>query len=113
MVLRLTSSFWCLDWFYKVVFICVNQEPIPTSQDYLNEYREKLQNVDMYKHMLEQRCQLPVFQYKSTLIEAIKNNRVVVVKGATGCGKTTQVPKSYYESTNIGLFSATPLSPVE
>ena len=65
----------------------------------------------MYKHMLEQRCQLPVFQYKSTLIEAIKNNRVVVVKGATGCGKTTQVQKSYYESTNVGLFSATPLSP--
>ncbi|XP_078384818.1 ATP-dependent RNA helicase A protein-like [Oculina patagonica] len=69
------------------------QEPIPTSQDYLNEYREKHQNVDMYKRMLEQRSQLPVFQYKSALIEAIKKNRVVVVKGATGCGKTTQVPQ--------------------
>ena len=41
--------------------------------------------------MLEQRSQLPVFQYKSALIEAVKRNRVVVVKGATGCGKTTQV----------------------
>ena len=59
----------------------------------MNEYREKHQNVDMYKRMLEQRSQLPVFQYKSTLIEAIKRNRVVVVKGATGCGKTTQVKK--------------------
>lgn len=47
--------------------------------------------MDMYKRMLEQRSQLPVFQYKSALIEAIKKNRVVVVKGATGCGKTTQV----------------------
>lgn len=69
------------------------QEPIPTSQDYLNEYREKHQNVDVYKNMLEQRSQLPVFQYKSALVEAIRTNRVVVIKGATGCGKTTQVPQ--------------------
>lgn len=41
--------------------------------------------------MLEQRSQLPVFQYKSALVEAIRTNRVVVIKGATGCGKTTQV----------------------
>lgn len=67
------------------------QEPLLTSQDYLNEYREKHQNNDAYKHMLEQRSQLPVFQYKSALVEAVKRNRVVVVKGATGCGKTTQV----------------------
>lgn len=41
--------------------------------------------------MLEQRSQLPVFQYKTALIEAVKRSRVIVVKGATGCGKTTQV----------------------
>ena len=64
----------------------------------MNEYREKHQNVDMYKRMLEQRSQLPVFQYKSALIEAIKRNRVVVVKGATGCGKTTQVKEGYYQA---------------
>jgi len=57
----------------------------------LNEHREKHQNNDAFKHMLEQRSQLPVFQYKPALIEAVKKNRVVVVKGATGCGKTTQV----------------------
>ena len=68
----------------------VIQEPLLTSQDYLNEYREKHQN-DAYNHMLEQRSQLPVFQYKTALIEAVKRSRVIVVKGATGCGKTTQV----------------------
>ncbi|CAH3166121.1 unnamed protein product [Porites evermanni] len=68
------------------------QEPLLTSQDYLNEYREKHQN-DAYNHMLEQRSQLPVFQYKTALIEAVKRSRVIVVKGATGCGKTTQVPQ--------------------
>ena len=70
------------------------QEPLLTSQDYLNEYREKHQRNDTFKHMLEQRSQLPVFQYKSALIEAVKRNRVIVVKGATGCGKTTQVCKN-------------------
>lgn len=68
----------------------VIQEPLLTSQDYLNEYREKHQN-DAYSHMLEQRSQLPVFQYKTALIDAVKRSRVIVVKGATGCGKTTQV----------------------
>ena len=68
----------------------VIQEPLLTSQDYLNEYREKHQN-DAYSHMLEQRSQLPVFQYKTALIETVKRSRVIVVKGATGCGKTTQV----------------------
>lgn len=69
------------------------QEPLLTSQDYLNEYRDKHQSNEAFQQMLQQRSQLPVFQYKSALIEATKRNRVIVVKGATGCGKTTQVPQ--------------------
>jgi len=69
------------------------QEPLLTSQDYLNEYRDKHQSNEAFQQMLQQRSQLPVFQYKSALIEAAKRNRVIVVKGATGCGKTTQVPQ--------------------
>lgn len=76
---------------YLFFFSLFIKEPLLTSQDYLNEYRGKHQNNDAYKRMLEQRSQLPVSQYKSALIEAVKNNRVIVVKGATGCGKTTQV----------------------
>lgn len=67
------------------------QEPLLTSQDYLNEYKDKHQSNEAFQQMLQQRSQLPVFQYKSALIEAAKRNRVIVVKGATGCGKTTQV----------------------
>ena len=50
------------------------QEHWLTSQDYLNEYWEKHQRNDTFKHMLEQRSHLPVFQYKSALIEAVKRN---------------------------------------
>ncbi|KAJ8688617.1 hypothetical protein QAD02_024412 [Eretmocerus hayati] len=36
---------------------------------------------------------LPIFEYKSKIIEELEKNRVVVIKGDTGCGKTTQVPQ--------------------
>jgi len=43
--------------------------------------------------MLEQRQELPVFSFKETLCNTIATNRVTVVRGATGCGKTTQIPQ--------------------
>jgi HrpA-like RNA helicase len=32
------------------------------------------------------------------IIEAIQARRIVIIKGATGCGKTTQIPKLIYEA---------------
>jgi len=37
--------------------------------------------------------QLPILDYQSSIIESIEENRVVVVTGYTGCGKSTQIPK--------------------
>lgn len=36
---------------------------------------------------------LPINEYKSHIIKAIHDNRVIVISGKTGCGKSTQVPK--------------------
>lgn len=44
------------------------------------------------------RMELPVVQEEQKIMEAIHNNPVVVVCGATGSGKTTQVPQMMYES---------------
>jgi ATP-dependent RNA helicase DHX37/DHR1 len=44
------------------------------------------------------RLELPVVQEEQRIMEAIHNNPVVVVCGATGSGKTTQVPQMMYES---------------
>ena len=36
---------------------------------------------------------LPVSQKKETILEAIRDNQVVIIAGETGSGKTTQIPK--------------------
>ena len=48
-----------------------------------------------YKPMYDSRCELPVFEFKSQLLNMIKENNVILVKGETGCGKTTQVSIRY------------------
>ncbi|KAG8532466.1 uncharacterized protein KY384_002343 [Bacidia gigantensis] len=45
-----------------------------------------------YKAMLTSRARLPVWQYREQILEAITSNQVVIICGATGCGKSTQVP---------------------
>ena len=39
---------------------------------------------------------LPIDKYESEIIHRVENNRVVVVSGNTGCGKSTQIPRFLY-----------------
>ena len=52
---------------------------------------------------------LPVYRHKETILEYIKNNKVIVIESPTGSGKTTQLPLILYEagfSTN-GIIGVT------
>jgi ATP-dependent RNA helicase A len=69
----------------------LKQEPLPTSEDFRKELTDRLNNDPALQEMLQQRTQLPVAGYKNALLQAIRENQVVIVRGATGCGKTTQV----------------------
>jgi len=40
----------------------------------------------------DQRESLPIFKLRSELVQAIFDNRILVVIGETGSGKTTQMP---------------------
>lgn len=40
-----------------------------------------------------ERDQLPVKQFEEEILSTIDSNPVVLIRGATGCGKTTQVPQ--------------------
>ena len=45
-----------------------------------------------YQHMLVSRMSLPIWNFKDELLDAIRDNQVVIICGETGCGKSTQVP---------------------
>ena len=72
--------------------LCLSkQEPLPTSADFLNEMNQRLNSDPALQQMLEQRQQLPVANHKDEILQAVRENQVVIIRGATGCGKTTQV----------------------
>lgn len=43
--------------------------------------------------ILADREQLPVKQFEEEIMAAVDSSPVVIIRGATGCGKTTQVPQ--------------------
>ncbi|OII75511.1 DHR1 family SFII helicase [Cryptosporidium ubiquitum] len=45
-----------------------------------------------------QRSELPVRVYEFEILDAVENNDVTIVTGATGSGKSTQVPQLLYEA---------------
>ena len=53
-----------------------------------------------YESIKTTRSRLPVYQFRSKLIDAITNNQVVVVEGETGSGKTTQIPQFLCECSS-------------
>ena len=46
--------------------------------------------------MLNERSKLPVFKSKEQILGAIDRNRVTIIRGETGSGKTTQVGSYRY-----------------
>ncbi|XP_017779033.1 PREDICTED: dosage compensation regulator [Nicrophorus vespilloides] len=57
----------------------------------LNKSKSNLENNTQLQMSIHERNQLPVYKSKSKLMEAINENPIIIVKGNTGCGKTTQV----------------------
>ena len=50
------------------------------------------------KTLQEQREFLPVFSVREELLTVIRDNRIVIIVGETGSGKTTQLTQYLYES---------------
>nr|XP_036581626.1 helicase associated domain-containing protein [Colletotrichum truncatum]KAF6790069.1 helicase associated domain-containing protein [Colletotrichum truncatum] len=45
-----------------------------------------------YQAMLQSRMQLPMWNFKQQVTDAVDREQVVIICGETGCGKSTQVP---------------------
>lgn len=64
--------------------------------------------VERSSEFQEARLNLPVVAEEQKIMEAIHNNPIVIIWGATGSGKTTQVPQFLYEAGYGSPNSPTP-----
>lgn len=55
-----------------------------------------------YRRVMEGRTSLPAWVARNEVVHALKNHRVVIVCGETGCGKSTQVPQFLLDSEELG-----------
>ncbi|XP_054169155.1 probable ATP-dependent RNA helicase DHX34 [Oppia nitens] len=51
------------------------------------------QKVKALEKLKQMQMDLPIYQFKDQILEAIENHSVVLIAGDTGCGKSTQVPQ--------------------
>lgn len=60
-----------------------------------------------FYELLKTRKTLPAWASKDKIVEAVRENQVVVLQGDTGSGKTTQVPQFLLESGIVGSIACT------
>ncbi|OLN86335.1 ATP-dependent RNA helicase DHX29 [Colletotrichum chlorophyti] len=58
---------------------------------YQNIWAQKT-STPRYHTMLQSRMQLPMWNFKQQVTDAVEREQVVIICGETGCGKSTQVP---------------------
>lgn len=61
------------------------------SQTLQKAHQDRLQTDERLQHMINQRKELPVFNMRQEILAAVYDNPVTIIRGNTGCGKTTQV----------------------
>uniref|UniRef100_A0AAX7TUZ5 ATP-dependent RNA helicase DHX29 n=1 Tax=Astatotilapia calliptera TaxID=8154 RepID=A0AAX7TUZ5_ASTCA len=68
----------------------------------------KLKKSPLARKLQAEREQLPVFQHRHRVLEALQRHPVVVVAGETGSGKSTQIPQFLLEDLLTGGTAAQP-----
>ncbi|KAL4722726.1 putative ATP-dependent RNA helicase DHR1, partial [Fusarium chlamydosporum] len=76
------------------------QDPLPMELQPTQNINRKVYSVSVTRtpEVQEARLKLPVVSEEQRIMEAIHNHNIVVVCGATGSGKTTQIPQFLFES---------------
>ncbi|RUS82449.1 hypothetical protein EGW08_009795, partial [Elysia chlorotica] len=77
----------------------IDEGPLATStledisKDLYNGLQRQYEEDQNLNQLLERRAALPVYGSSQHILQQIQQNQVVLIRGETGCGKTTQVPQ--------------------
>jgi len=77
--------------------------------DMIEEESTEEKSLTAHEQILVGRKKLPVYQYRTEFLEAVRDNKVLIVVGETGSGKTTQIPQYLHESgwSKLGKIGCT------
>ncbi|XP_046842121.1 pre-mRNA-splicing factor ATP-dependent RNA helicase DHX16-like [Xenia sp. Carnegie-2017] len=77
----------------QIAFVLAENVPgtIMEKEPELSEHQKKRMTIE------ETRKSLPIYSYRQSLLDAIKDHQVLIIEGETGSGKTTQIPQYLYE----------------
>lgn len=82
----------------EIMKIKNEDEADTTISSYKDKYSKHLDNIKTDKKKIEaQRKSLPVYACRDELLHLIRENKVVIVVGETGSGKTTQLTQYLYD----------------
>ena len=90
----------------------VGQENYKSDSQFADHMKEKSEAVSHFaqsKTMKQQREFLPVFAVRDELLKVIRDNKVIIIVGETGSGKTTQLTQYLHEDgyTQYGMIGCT------
>ncbi|OON17889.1 helicase protein, partial [Opisthorchis viverrini] len=74
------------------------EPPVPTEAPQETPKPARYVLVSRTPDVVAARLTLPIIADEATIMEAISQNDCIIICGATGCGKTTQVPQFLYEA---------------
>ena len=70
------------------------------NNNFNNNYNKFQKNQNNYRYNVPKKIlfkkELPIFYFKDSILEYMKQNRFIIISGNTGCGKSTQVPQYIY-----------------
>ena len=74
---------------------------IAIKEEKINKFTGQIYSDDYYK-LLKKRMSLPVWSSRKQILELVEKNRIVIIQGETGSGKTTQIPQFLLDAGYYG-----------